>query len=102
MHSTLFGLALSQVLKVPISKPQDISLLYDTILMDSPGPHSILLDNMQNSQYSGEIAIDGQVFQVIFDTGSSNVWVPSDQCGDSCTNHATYSLAEHKGEQLDQ
>jgi hypothetical protein len=63
---------------------------------------SIPLDNLANAQYSGEIAIDGQKFQVIFDTGSSNVWVPSNQCGEACGTHATYDLMEHKGEQLDE
>ncbi len=44
------------------------------------------------SQYYGPIQVgsNGAEFQVIFDTGSSNLWVPNPQCG-SCGSHPRYN-----------
>lgn len=52
------------------------------------------IHNFVDAQYYGEIELGtpGQVFSVIFDTGSSNVWVPSSICISlACLNHPRYN-----------
>jgi hypothetical protein len=52
----------------------------------------VVINDYQNSQYYGEITVGSteQKFEVIFDTGSSNLWIPSAQCGKTCKGKSQY------------
>lgn len=53
---------------------------------------SIVINDYQNAQYYGQIQLGtpAQNFNVIFDTGSSNLWVASAACDSSCGLHSRY------------
>ena len=57
---------------------------------------SIVINDYENSQYYGEIALGTreQKFNVIFDTGSADLWVASSQCDSSCGRHAKYDSSK--------
>jgi len=61
------------------------------------GPHAVPINDYQNAQFYGDITIGGQSFSVIFDTGSSNLWVPSKQCHwYKCWFHHKYDSSASK------
>ena len=92
--------------KIPIKKfenlPQDHFVLSCTSIGTSiemkcgvMPTSSISIQNFMNAQFYGNIAVGTpeQQFTVIFDTGSSNLWVPSSTCS-SCGSHAKYDNSE--------
>ena len=82
--------------KKTISKHQELREWRGKVNHAKDGNGNIVMRNLQDSEYYGPIAMGTppQEFLTIFDTGSSNLWVPSSTCDKtkypSCANHSLY------------
>jgi len=96
------------LLRVPLNKHHPADLRLDVMglqdedyrgpwsVQDGPTGTPVVVNDFSNAQYYGPISVGtpGQNFNVIFDTGSSNLWVPSKTCGLNCGLHPEYDSSQ--------
>jgi len=93
------AVAAAQV-RVPLTKP---SLSFDETVKALNGqgqelgakygsPAPIVISDYQNAQYYGPITVGtpGETVNVVYDTGSSNLWVPNKKCCSFLSRHNFY------------
>jgi len=87
---TLRQIAKENGIKLP---PRSFSKYTQTL--NKPEPISI--HNFQDAQYYGPVSVgsDGQTFPVIYDTGSSNLWVPAANCS-NCGSKTKFDASKSK------
>ncbi|CAG8647984.1 11210_t:CDS:2 [Ambispora leptoticha] len=57
-----------------------------------------LKDQGMDIGYHGPVQIGGQTFDVIFDTGSADLWIPAQACNDAaCKAHKSFDPKKSKG-----
>lgn len=98
--TSALGVASADLVRVPVQKTDSLKTLAQHYMrengIEAPVPDSNAIDNVpisdyQGAQFYGPIMVGGQPFNVIFDTGSSNLWVPGKSCGFfTCWRHPRY------------
>jgi saccharopepsin len=103
--AALAACAQAGIVRVPIQKTVPLKTIAEamaeqtgqslTLGSEAPGSTSVPISDFQNAQYFGPIEVGGQPFTVIFDTGSSNLWVPGKNCSfTTCWTHKRYDSSK--------
>jgi hypothetical protein len=80
----------------------DMIAATETNMMALAAGHPVPIKDYQNAQYYGPIKVGEQEFKVIFDTGSSNLWVPGKACKfTTCWFHPRYDESKSPAFQKD-
>ncbi|EGS22121.1 aspartic-type endopeptidase-like protein [Thermochaetoides thermophila DSM 1495] len=75
------------------SRQSHSDAVWKGMMPEAMGSHPVPISNFMNAQYFSEISLGTppQTFKVVLDTGSSNLWVPSVDCGSiACYLHTKY------------
>lgn len=96
----------AEIIRMKMHKEDDSTFVKRRINANNANPYrrnnlrseegSIVVNDYENSQYYGEITLGTppQSFEVIFDTGSSDLWVAGSSCDSSCGRHAEYDSSK--------
>jgi hypothetical protein len=95
----------AEIVRFPLKKRDNYEFVNEVLARAAKGikpsvqlkaSGAIVINDYANSQYFGEISLGTppQKFEVIFDTGSSDLWVASSKCDSSCGRHAKYNSAK--------
>jgi len=87
----LFAAVATAIVKIPLTRVEsfndvrrELGLAPKVQMVNKvwAGDHPVPIHDFQNAQYYGPVSVGspGKQFQVIFDTGSSNLWIPSKSC----------------------
>jgi len=106
ISAALLACAQAGLVRVPIQKTVSLTKLAEGMAektgqsmtelgSEVSGSTSVPISDFQNAQYFGPIQVGGQSFTVIFDTGSSNLWVPGKNCSfTTCWLHRRFDMSK--------
>mmetsp|Transcript_51311 Transcript_51311/g.159020 ORF Transcript_51311/g.159020 Transcript_51311/m.159020 type:complete len:389 (+) Transcript_51311:90-1256(+) len=103
----LVSTAAAELVRVPVQKTaslweiasamQEQGSLKSLPASSAANGDNVPISDYQNAQFYGPIKVGGQDFKVIFDTGSSNLWVPGKACGFlTCWLHPRFDHGKSK------
>jgi len=82
--------------KEAVKKKQIVSQPRGYLNRAGLGSDPININNFMDMQFYGPVSVGtpAQNFQVVYDTGSSNLWIPSSECGLSCYLKPRYTASK--------
>jgi len=105
LAAAFFASAEAGVIRVPLTKTTPVRQVYLENGLERAAPNAaleqkfagtdpVVISNFENAQYFGPVSVGTppQTFNVVYDTGSANLWVPANNC--SCGSHPKYDYSK--------